>query len=399
MIAGAALVLFCVPRELPAVIGFSLTCNVKSDDCVNCPLGPGSGNGMMDPGEEIVLEWILTNVGDEEASSILALVDPLTSDMFCQPDAIDFGTLLASETSPPTDSPVCLVDLSTLCGSVLRVTLQINTAQGVFSAFCDMSVPSFCDTCCGVGFAALDSCAVDADFCPTGGAGSGDGLLDPGETVAADVFLINQGTQRTGPVRARVTSLTPGMTVLFDETQYDTILYPDTEAGVPPVRLFVDEFVPPGSSVTLHVDIEEEDPVQGWQKVNEGDCTLPVADPAIVCLPDVLPGPVPRLDVHRRGQDLELDWQEAPDATRYAIHEGPIQSPPAPPWLHTPIPSLCLVPPPTQTLLSGVASDGRNLYFLLQARNGLGESGVGIVDLDGDGSPETARPADLSSCN
>lgn len=381
-----------------AIIAFDLTCTLTSDTCRDCPGDPGSANGEPDPAERLVFDWTLENIGDEDATSVRALVDSLASDIFCQPDLVDFGDLPSGQANGPLPSPTCTLEEGIPCGSTQNLVLQIATDQGGFSASCSIQLPTFCDTCCGTGFPVLESCSLLADACGTGGPGSGDGVVDPGETIQIGVTVSNQGNMRTDPVRALLATSTPGARVLSAETTYGSIAYPDSEVGVPPVELFVDEFVAPDTLVTFEVEVQEDVPSQGWRTVGQDTCSLSVGDPVNVCAPAAPPGEVPHLEVERIDDALRFTWQPAPEATRHAIHAGDLDFPPADPWSHAPVLPLCLVPYPWEASLPGAVGDGTNRYYLAEGRNGLGAGGTGSADLDGDGVAETPRPADLSAC-
>lgn len=64
------------------------------------------------------------------------------------------------------------------------------------------------------------------DTCPTGGPGSGDGNLDPGESVVVGLTASNQGTSGATNVSGTITALTSGVTVTDG-----TAAFPDIPAG------------------------------------------------------------------------------------------------------------------------------------------------------------------------
>src|SRR5262249_44290401 len=104
---------------------------------------------------------------------------------------------------------------------------------------------------CGpsISYASSDS----SDTCSTGGGGSGNDIVDPGEKLSLPITLRNDGTSVVTGIHATLQSLTPGVVILADSSAYPDLGPGASAAGATPYQLRLDPSLACGSSVDLQV--------------------------------------------------------------------------------------------------------------------------------------------------
>jgi subtilisin-like proprotein convertase family protein len=100
---------------------------------------------------------------------------------------------------------------------------DVTDLANATSADCNLDhVPDECrPTICGPSLTVISS--VPTDTCASGGPGSGNGAVDPGEDVALSVTLRNDGTVNLTGVAATLTTTTPGVTVTRASASFPNI--------------------------------------------------------------------------------------------------------------------------------------------------------------------------------
>ena len=92
-----------------------------------------------------------------------------------------------------------------------------------------------------------------AETCGTGGAGSANGFVDPGESVTIPVTLKSNGTSATTGITATLASLTPGASVVSGSSSYPDLAAGQSAVGTSAFAIHLDPSFPCGSPVQLQV--------------------------------------------------------------------------------------------------------------------------------------------------
>ncbi len=93
------------------------------------------------------------------------------------------------------------------------------------------------------------------DFCPLGGAGSGNGAADPGETINLSILLTNTGTAAATGVAGTLSTGTAGVTVTTPNAAYPDIAPAATEGPLTPFVVTVAETVACGTIINFTLDV------------------------------------------------------------------------------------------------------------------------------------------------
>ncbi|OGF67454.1 MAG: hypothetical protein A2Y62_14235 [Candidatus Fischerbacteria bacterium RBG_13_37_8] len=72
------------------------------------------------------------------------------------------------------------------------------------------------------------------DDCPAGGPGDGNGIIDPGETVVADITIINDGTGGITNINGTLSTVTPGVTMVDGSATFPNLPAPGNTASSNP---------------------------------------------------------------------------------------------------------------------------------------------------------------------
>lgn len=95
-----------------------------------------------------------------------------------------------------------------------------------------------------------------ADFCPLGMAGSGDGIIDPGETVTVNAKLRNGLQNVLTGINATLSTATPGITVINSSATYaDMGARAVASNDAPSFSFLVDPAVPFGTAINLNLHV------------------------------------------------------------------------------------------------------------------------------------------------
>ncbi len=94
------------------------------------------------------------------------------------------------------------------------------------------------------------------DFCPLGMAGSGDGIVDPGETVTVNAKLRNGLPSALTGINATLAAATPGVTVMNSSATYaDMAARAVISNNAPGFSFLVDPTVPFGTAINLNLHV------------------------------------------------------------------------------------------------------------------------------------------------
>ena len=99
----------------------------------------------------------------------------------------------------------------------------------------------------------LDSSAL-GDACTGAGAGSGNGVVDPGETIEVSVRVKNQDADPATDLSARLSSYTPGVFVTTDTSRFPDLAPGASALGDVPYALYVDSGVACGTMAVLRLN-------------------------------------------------------------------------------------------------------------------------------------------------
>lgn len=78
-----------------------------------------------------------------------------------------------------------------------------------------------------------------AEACPAGGAGNGNGVVEPGETVSMSITIVNDGTVDLTGVTATLSTTTPGVTIIDGSAAYPPLAKGASTAGLTPFSFTV----------------------------------------------------------------------------------------------------------------------------------------------------------------
>ncbi len=132
---------------------------------------------------------------------------------------------------------------------------DVTDLANATSVDCDGNhIPDECQpgTVCGPSLAYASS--APADSCASGGAGSADGAVDPGEDVILPVSLRNDGTVALTGVSAALSTTTPGVTVTRAAASFpDVAAHAVVQSVAPHFAFTVDAGVPCGTQIGFTV--------------------------------------------------------------------------------------------------------------------------------------------------
>jgi hypothetical protein len=205
----------------------------------------GNGDGNIDVGETIDLQIAGKNVGVEVSQGVTATLTT-TDPMVTITDGDEsFGDVNPDEVVWCADDFDFEVDLMCEDGHTVPFTVTFqDTAANSWDYTLNMVVnaPKML----------FDSFALDD------GAGNGDGIADPGETVNFDVTLLNDGHHVGENVSVTLHSADAYCSVTQPTSSYPNILPGNTGINLAPFTFEIDPSCPIGHTVLVNVDIYRE---------------------------------------------------------------------------------------------------------------------------------------------
>lgn len=209
----------------------------------------GDGDGSANPGETIVLPVTVENVGEEPGSGLSGTLSTTTADWTSVLDpAASFPDLAphALGTSLP-DHFAVTVSPAAPDGALLGFALAWSASDG------SSGVTSFAELVRAVDFA-YRAHAVDDT-----GAGNGNGVAGPGETVEMTVTIANVGHRDARTIRGTLTTLSPDITLLADAADFPNLPAGAEGPGLPPpFRFSVSPQAPDRQPVAFQLALTEE---------------------------------------------------------------------------------------------------------------------------------------------
>jgi subtilisin-like proprotein convertase family protein len=141
---------------------------------------------------------------------------------------------------------------------------------------------------CGAYVRAQSQTATDA--CPSGGAGDGDGVIDPGEIVSIAVMALNTGTDPATNITGTLTSSTPGVAIIDGTASYPDLAIGQSSLGDAPFLVQIDQSFACGDVIEFQVTFST---TQGsWSSSFSFPTGTPVFVPASYNSTDT-PKPIP----------------------------------------------------------------------------------------------------------
>ena len=104
--------------------------------------GPGDGNGLPEPGEDVSMEVSVQNLGSLDATNVTATVTTTTAGVTIGQPSTSFGTIPALGFvmgNPPIEYTL---DLSMACDTEIVFDVDIQSTEGGFPDQCSMRVLS-----------------------------------------------------------------------------------------------------------------------------------------------------------------------------------------------------------------------------------------------------------------
>jgi hypothetical protein len=274
---------------LPVVAGELLALSQVAVDDDGGGGSSGNADGVCNPGEVLELVVTVQNRGANPASGITGTLEALGGATVL--DGVASFPDLAGGASAAGATPFRVeIDAAAEDGLVPRFRLTL-------AAGADSSVAGF------------DLAVRAPDPRHEGSALDGDGVLDPGETAALTVTLVNEGSVSSGPASAVLRTVTPGLVAVVDsladfgpaapgapvtQTSPFTVVASDTaaigQAAVFALELTTDEGWRSGTSFSVvlgHVD--HRAPVgpdaYGYYAYDNSDTDYPTAAPVYEWIP------------------------------------------------------------------------------------------------------------------
>jgi hypothetical protein len=166
----------------------------------------GNGDATVNPGETIELRVDLQNFGSQSAPAVGALLTTEDPYVTIQIPTASFGNITPGSEAWSVIPFVFSVSKACPHGHVLRFGLQITSGANQWNSIVDLTDIS------------ADLNATDVTLY-----NSGNGRLDPGETLEISVTLHNEGGAAANVTTALLTSLSPWVRVLDPSGSYGTI--------------------------------------------------------------------------------------------------------------------------------------------------------------------------------
>ena len=266
----------CITCSRTAVLRV-LDCAVV-DDCVLG--GAGDGNGIIEPGETGQVTLRIENAGLADATSVTAVVTSTSRDVtITQPNAT-FGAIASGANVAGTPTIDVSVPLTATCGTSIQLDVAISSDQGPFSSSCTLTIPTPCTRCEPTPSLSLESCAT-TDDCSLGGAGDGNGEIDPGETGDLGIVFRNSGTGDATNVQGTVTSPLSWVNIITPNISFGTIAAGASVASLAPAQYSLDATAPCGATILFNIDLTSD------QGPASAQCTsIAVASPCTPCSPN-----------------------------------------------------------------------------------------------------------------
>jgi hypothetical protein len=218
------------------------------DDSIGTSLG--NDDGIVNPGESIELPLTLENSGTVEVLGVSAILT--TSDSFITiTDSIEhFGNIPPGDSVSSQDDFDFILSPTTPDTHTLAFELIIQDTNSV-SYNSLFSIPVHSPVVRFTHFTITDTIQ-----------GNGDGIFDPGETVAILCHLNNSGSSDAYEVKAKLsTDDNPYIFLSESLSTYGTIP-PGTEAGGTPYVAVADSSTPVGLLSSMHLDFTTSDGVR-----------------------------------------------------------------------------------------------------------------------------------------
>ncbi len=172
----------------------------------NVDTSVGNGNGIINPGETIELPVRLKNFGSVSASNVTGTLTTAEPYVTILDDAESFGNIAAGGTAWSADDFDFSVAPGCQHGRTLRFGLDVSSGANQWHSLIELDVVS-----------------ADLVTDATTLYGSGNGILDPGETVELSVKLRNNGGANASFVFGTLSSLSPFVSVNDGSGSFGTI--------------------------------------------------------------------------------------------------------------------------------------------------------------------------------
>jgi hypothetical protein len=203
----------------------------------------GNGDGVVNPGETIVMPVTLRNAGSDPATAVSAALR--IDDVYAViSDSLEsYGDIPAGSTATSLDSYDFQVLGDCPDGHLLDFTLEISSAETIWVNH-GLNI-----------IVAAPSLAYEDHSIDDSGGGDGDGQPDPGETFDMIISLKNWGSGTATGVSAQLSSPSPHVTVPVDSSSYGDILSDQTVSSQTAYTLSIDAGCPDGHVADLIVGI------------------------------------------------------------------------------------------------------------------------------------------------
>jgi len=195
----------------------------------------GNGNGMMDYGENILLDMTLENVGVETASNIVATIACADEFITLVNPTANFGDIEANSTAVLNGA--FEIEVAENIPDAHNVSFTLSTTNGTDTWESFFSIPAHAPMLEVTGISVNDA------------AGNGNGFLDPGENADIMFETANNGSGDAMDVMANLVSMSPFLTL--NNSTFD---FGDMASGVSGMATFnvtVDMITPIGTVVDL----------------------------------------------------------------------------------------------------------------------------------------------------
>lgn len=181
-------------------------------------------------------------------------------------------------------------DLSAYAGSTSRIRFQFssNANTNMEGWYLDDIRVTRLISCVAV---LANKRAVAGDSCPLGGAGDGDGILDPGESATLQVTVQNLGSVEATGITGHLSTSTPGVAISDADATFPDIPSGGTGLSMSPhFTIDAAASVPCGTTIQFHMNLATDQGLFAY------DFTMPVGAPTTTTgtyNPTDVPRPIP----------------------------------------------------------------------------------------------------------
>ncbi len=201
----------------------------------------GNGNGMLDYGETVTLDFTVSNVGNEQATNVDVIISSTDAYVIIIDATAYFGNIAAGATATVFDAFAFEVADNVPDGHVIDFVVEADGGQIWESYFSDEAHAPI---------------LTAEEFIIDDNTGNDNGIIDPGETVTIYIPTNNEGSSTSPSVISTLTCTEPLITIVDETYTLGEIIAGGSVQAV--YTVIADSEISLGTPITFNYEVDAD---------------------------------------------------------------------------------------------------------------------------------------------